>query len=87
MFVFVLNSFETKLSQIFADLNATYKTIQGHLQSENFKVAALVYQTSQCSASPVIHITQLPCLFPFFFVVIATSDVMFPGVGGLGCVP
>ncbi|XP_016528661.1 U2 snRNP-associated SURP motif-containing protein isoform X2 [Poecilia formosa] len=29
--------FETKLSQIFADLNATYKTIQGHLQSENFK--------------------------------------------------
>lgn len=32
------NSFETKLCQIFADLNATYKTIQGHLQSENFKV-------------------------------------------------
>ncbi|XP_053714556.1 U2 snRNP-associated SURP motif-containing protein isoform X2 [Synchiropus splendidus] len=29
--------FETKLSQIFSDLNATYKTIQGHLQSENFK--------------------------------------------------
>lgn len=29
--------FESKLSQIFADLNATYKTIQGHLQSENFK--------------------------------------------------
>ncbi|XP_077365063.1 U2 snRNP-associated SURP motif-containing protein isoform X1 [Festucalex cinctus] len=29
--------FEVKLSQIFADLNATYKTIQGHLQSENFK--------------------------------------------------
>uniref|UniRef100_A0A669D964 U2 snRNP-associated SURP domain containing n=1 Tax=Oreochromis niloticus TaxID=8128 RepID=A0A669D964_ORENI len=29
--------FETKLCQIFADLNATYKTIQGHLQSENFK--------------------------------------------------
>ncbi|XP_017157352.1 U2 snRNP-associated SURP motif-containing protein isoform X2 [Poecilia reticulata] len=29
--------FETKLSQVFADLNATYKTIQGHLQSENFK--------------------------------------------------
>lgn len=31
-------SFETKLCQIFSDLNATYKTIQGHLQSENFKV-------------------------------------------------
>ncbi|XP_035765487.1 U2 snRNP-associated SURP motif-containing protein [Neolamprologus brichardi] len=29
--------FETKLCQIFADLNATYKTIQGHLQCENFK--------------------------------------------------
>uniref|UniRef100_A0A8C2Z903 U2 snRNP-associated SURP motif-containing protein n=1 Tax=Cyclopterus lumpus TaxID=8103 RepID=A0A8C2Z903_CYCLU len=29
--------FETKLCQIFADLNATYKSIQGHLQSENFK--------------------------------------------------
>ncbi|KPP71068.1 U2 snRNP-associated SURP motif-containing protein-like [Scleropages formosus] len=29
--------FETKLCQIFADLHATYKTIQGHLQSENFK--------------------------------------------------
>uniref|UniRef100_A0A673CP67 U2 snRNP-associated SURP domain containing n=1 Tax=Sphaeramia orbicularis TaxID=375764 RepID=A0A673CP67_9TELE len=29
--------FETKLCQIFSDLNATYKTIQGHLQSENFK--------------------------------------------------
>ncbi|KAK5877798.1 hypothetical protein CesoFtcFv8_025272 [Champsocephalus esox] len=29
--------FEAKLSQIFADLNATYKAIQGHLQSENFK--------------------------------------------------
>ncbi|XP_037550013.1 U2 snRNP-associated SURP motif-containing protein [Nematolebias whitei] len=29
--------FETKLSQIFSDLNATYKAIQGHLQSENFK--------------------------------------------------
>ncbi|XP_037136000.1 U2 snRNP-associated SURP motif-containing protein isoform X1 [Syngnathus acus] len=29
--------FEVKLCQIFADLNATYKTIQGHLQSENFK--------------------------------------------------
>nr|XP_061809838.1 U2 snRNP-associated SURP motif-containing protein-like isoform X2 [Nerophis lumbriciformis] len=29
--------FEVKLGQIFADLNATYKTIQGHLQSENFK--------------------------------------------------
>uniref|UniRef100_H2M334 U2 snRNP-associated SURP domain containing n=1 Tax=Oryzias latipes TaxID=8090 RepID=H2M334_ORYLA len=27
----------TKLCQIFSDLNATYKTIQGHLQSENFK--------------------------------------------------
>uniref|UniRef100_A0AAQ6AB61 U2 snRNP-associated SURP domain containing n=1 Tax=Amphiprion ocellaris TaxID=80972 RepID=A0AAQ6AB61_AMPOC len=33
----VLNSFETKLCQIFSDLNATYKTIQGHLQCENFK--------------------------------------------------
>uniref|UniRef100_A0A2I3REX8 U2 snRNP associated SURP domain containing n=1 Tax=Pan troglodytes TaxID=9598 RepID=A0A2I3REX8_PANTR len=30
-------SFETKLCQIFSDLNATYRTIQGHLQSENFK--------------------------------------------------
>uniref|UniRef100_A0A3Q3NJY1 U2 snRNP-associated SURP domain containing n=1 Tax=Labrus bergylta TaxID=56723 RepID=A0A3Q3NJY1_9LABR len=30
-------SFEAKLCQIFADLNATYKAIQGHLQSENFK--------------------------------------------------
>uniref|UniRef100_A0A8C1V5A2 U2 snRNP-associated SURP motif-containing protein n=1 Tax=Cyprinus carpio TaxID=7962 RepID=A0A8C1V5A2_CYPCA len=29
--------FETKLCQIFSDLNATYKAIQGHLQSENFK--------------------------------------------------
>uniref|UniRef100_A0A3Q3NK24 U2 snRNP-associated SURP motif-containing protein n=1 Tax=Labrus bergylta TaxID=56723 RepID=A0A3Q3NK24_9LABR len=29
--------FEAKLCQIFADLNATYKAIQGHLQSENFK--------------------------------------------------
>uniref|UniRef100_A0A673H6K5 U2 snRNP-associated SURP motif-containing protein n=1 Tax=Sinocyclocheilus rhinocerous TaxID=307959 RepID=A0A673H6K5_9TELE len=29
--------FETKLCQIFSDLNATYNTIQGHLQSENFK--------------------------------------------------
>nr|KAF6387435.1 hypothetical protein mMyoMyo1_007933 [Myotis myotis] len=29
--------FETKLCQIFSDLNATYHTIQGHLQSENFK--------------------------------------------------
>ncbi|XP_051910047.1 U2 snRNP-associated SURP motif-containing protein isoform X1 [Hippocampus zosterae] len=29
--------FEVKLCQVFADLNATYKTIQGHLQSENFK--------------------------------------------------
>uniref|UniRef100_A0A7N6B8F1 U2 snRNP-associated SURP motif-containing protein n=1 Tax=Anabas testudineus TaxID=64144 RepID=A0A7N6B8F1_ANATE len=29
--------FETKLCQIFSDLNATYKTIQGHLQCENFK--------------------------------------------------
>uniref|UniRef100_A0A8C4W892 U2 snRNP associated SURP domain containing n=1 Tax=Gopherus evgoodei TaxID=1825980 RepID=A0A8C4W892_9SAUR len=31
------SSFETKLCQIFSDLNATYRTIQGHLQSENFK--------------------------------------------------
>ncbi|MCJ8740461.1 hypothetical protein PDJAM_G00059560 [Pangasius djambal] len=29
--------FENKLCQIFSDLNATFKTIQGHLQSENFK--------------------------------------------------
>ncbi|XP_066564964.1 U2 snRNP-associated SURP motif-containing protein isoform X2 [Amia ocellicauda] len=29
--------FETKLCQIFSDLNATYRAIQGHLQSENFK--------------------------------------------------
>ncbi|XP_032887791.1 U2 snRNP-associated SURP motif-containing protein isoform X1 [Amblyraja radiata] len=29
--------FECKLCQIFANLNATYKSIQGHLQSENFK--------------------------------------------------
>ncbi|XP_034562003.1 U2 snRNP-associated SURP motif-containing protein isoform X4 [Notolabrus celidotus] len=29
--------FEAKLCQIFADLNNTYKSIQGHLQSENFK--------------------------------------------------
>ncbi|KAJ8278025.1 hypothetical protein GJAV_G00082950 [Gymnothorax javanicus] len=29
--------FETKLCQIFSDLNATYRTIQGHLQSENYK--------------------------------------------------
>ncbi|XP_061569076.1 U2 snRNP-associated SURP motif-containing protein isoform X3 [Cololabis saira] len=29
--------FETKLCQIFSDLNSTYKSIQGHLQSENFK--------------------------------------------------
>ncbi|XP_028587049.1 U2 snRNP-associated SURP motif-containing protein isoform X5 [Podarcis muralis] len=29
--------FETKLCQIYSDLNATYRTIQGHLQSENFK--------------------------------------------------
>lgn len=33
------DSFEAKLCQIFSDLNATYKAIQGHLQSENFKVA------------------------------------------------
>lgn len=36
-------SFETKLCQIFSDLNATYRTIQGHLQSENFKVCLLFY--------------------------------------------
>uniref|UniRef100_A0A670IMI9 U2 snRNP associated SURP domain containing n=1 Tax=Podarcis muralis TaxID=64176 RepID=A0A670IMI9_PODMU len=30
-------NFETKLCQIYSDLNATYRTIQGHLQSENFK--------------------------------------------------
>nr|XP_033813515.1 U2 snRNP-associated SURP motif-containing protein isoform X4 [Geotrypetes seraphini] len=29
--------FETKLCQIFSDLNAAYRAIQGHLQSENFK--------------------------------------------------
>uniref|UniRef100_W5KFI8 U2 snRNP-associated SURP motif-containing protein n=1 Tax=Astyanax mexicanus TaxID=7994 RepID=W5KFI8_ASTMX len=29
--------FETKLCQIFSDLNATFRTIQGHLQSEHFK--------------------------------------------------
>ncbi|XP_063772051.1 U2 snRNP-associated SURP motif-containing protein isoform X3 [Pseudophryne corroboree] len=29
--------FETKLCQVFADLNAAYRAIQGHLQSENFK--------------------------------------------------
>ncbi|XP_038671148.1 U2 snRNP-associated SURP motif-containing protein [Scyliorhinus canicula] len=29
--------FESKLCQIFANLNATYKSTQGHLQSENFK--------------------------------------------------
>ncbi|KAM5163215.1 U2 snRNP-associated SURP motif-containing protein isoform 2-T2 [Mantella aurantiaca] len=29
--------FESKLCQIFADLNAAYRAIQGHLQSENFK--------------------------------------------------
>ncbi|KAL7849327.1 hypothetical protein SRHO_G00209500 [Serrasalmus rhombeus] len=29
--------FEAKLCQIFSDLNATFKTIQGHLQSEHFK--------------------------------------------------
>uniref|UniRef100_A0A673ZL98 U2 snRNP-associated SURP motif-containing protein n=1 Tax=Salmo trutta TaxID=8032 RepID=A0A673ZL98_SALTR len=29
--------FEAKLCQVFSDLNTTYKTIQGHLQSENFK--------------------------------------------------
>ncbi|XP_073435211.1 U2 snRNP-associated SURP motif-containing protein isoform X4 [Dendrobates tinctorius] len=29
--------FENKLCQIFADLNAAYRAIQGHLQSENFK--------------------------------------------------
>ena len=34
-------SFEAKLCQIFSDLNATYRTIQGHLQSENFKVRLL----------------------------------------------
>ena len=44
-------SFETKLCQIFADLNSTYKSIQGHLQSENFKVgsirAARLWEKSQ----------------------------------------
>ncbi|KAG7214213.1 hypothetical protein CRUP_024882, partial [Coryphaenoides rupestris] len=30
--------FESKLCQVFSDLNATYKSIQGHLQSENFKL-------------------------------------------------
>ncbi|KAM9317430.1 U2 snRNP-associated SURP motif-containing protein isoform 2-T2 [Gastrophryne carolinensis] len=29
--------FENKLCQVFADLNAAYRAIQGHLQSENFK--------------------------------------------------
>ncbi|MGH0136333.1 UNVERIFIED_CONTAM: hypothetical protein FKN15_036031 [Acipenser sinensis] len=29
--------FESKLCQIFSDLNATYRSIQGHLQSEHFK--------------------------------------------------
>ncbi|XP_061877788.1 U2 snRNP-associated SURP motif-containing protein-like isoform X6 [Entelurus aequoreus] len=29
--------FENKLCQMFSDLNATYRSIQGHLQSENFK--------------------------------------------------
>uniref|UniRef100_A0A8K9Y7I0 U2 snRNP-associated SURP motif-containing protein n=1 Tax=Oncorhynchus mykiss TaxID=8022 RepID=A0A8K9Y7I0_ONCMY len=29
--------FEAKLCQVFSDLNATYKSTQGHLQSENFK--------------------------------------------------
>ncbi|XP_067322084.1 U2 snRNP-associated SURP motif-containing protein isoform X2 [Anolis sagrei] len=29
--------FESKLCQIYSDLNATYRAIQGHLQSENFK--------------------------------------------------
>ncbi|XP_041419321.1 U2 snRNP-associated SURP motif-containing protein isoform X2 [Xenopus laevis] len=29
--------FEAKLCQVFADLNAAYRAIQGHLQSENFK--------------------------------------------------
>ncbi|XP_056656187.1 U2 snRNP-associated SURP motif-containing protein-like [Monodelphis domestica] len=29
--------FEKKLCQIFSDLNATYRTIEGHLQSEKFK--------------------------------------------------
>uniref|UniRef100_A0A8C3DPC0 U2 snRNP associated SURP domain containing n=1 Tax=Corvus moneduloides TaxID=1196302 RepID=A0A8C3DPC0_CORMO len=33
----LFHNFETKLCQIFSDLNATYRTIQGHLQSENFK--------------------------------------------------
>uniref|UniRef100_A0A7N6AX51 U2 snRNP-associated SURP domain containing n=1 Tax=Anabas testudineus TaxID=64144 RepID=A0A7N6AX51_ANATE len=37
LYSLILNSFETKLCQIFSDLNATYKTIQGHLQCENFK--------------------------------------------------
>ncbi|MGH0145673.1 UNVERIFIED_CONTAM: hypothetical protein FKN15_015308 [Acipenser sinensis] len=31
--------FESKLCQIFSDLNATYRSIQGHLQSEHFKPA------------------------------------------------
>lgn len=42
--IYYLNfSFETKLCQIFSDLNATYRTIQGHLQSENFKVCLFGY--------------------------------------------
>lgn len=51
------SSFETKLCQIFSDLNATYRTIQGHLQSENFKVCiSLLFtwhrsQINRCSCT------------------------------------
>ena len=44
-------SFETKLCQIFADLNATYKSIQGHLQSENFKVGPTLFISSLTASS------------------------------------
>ena len=55
------DSFEAKLCQIFSDLNATYKAIQGHLQSENFKVAYTQSLVTTLKGS----FPKLTMLFPF----------------------
>lgn len=38
LLIFFFFSFETKLTQIFGDLNAAHKNIQARLQAEQFKV-------------------------------------------------
>lgn len=59
--LFFFTSFELKLSQIFSDLNATFKTIQGHLQSENFKVntALIVKNVMQLSLQEMESVIYL----------------------------